>query len=65
MLTIEEVRKRLKNKAWNLRAIAKEIGIHENALYRLVNGETNPLYSTVKLLSDYIEKNTWSNDDDV
>ena len=59
MLTIEEIREELTKKKSSLRAVALAVGIHENALYRLVNNETKPYYSTVKAVSDYLESEKW------
>lgn len=52
MLTLEQIKAYLKDA--NLRAVAESAGVHENSLYRLMNGQ-EPKYSTVKKLSDYIE----------
>lgn len=53
MLTVEQIRERLKHS--NLKAVAESIGIHYNTLYRLMNTDADPSYSTVKTVSDYLE----------
>lgn len=54
MLTLEQIRDRLES--MNLYRVAAKAGIHPNALYSLVNGKSDPKYSTVKKVSDYLEK---------
>lgn len=51
-MTLEEIKDRLKHS--NLKAVASASGVHYNALYRLMNGGTNPSYETVRKLIDYI-----------
>lgn len=53
MLTLEQIKDRLKHS--NLRAVAEAAGIHYNTLYRLMNSNLDPSYSTVKALSDYLQ----------
>lgn len=53
MMTLETVKRRLE--PMNLRRVAQETGIHENALYRLMRDKTRPSYETVKRLSDWLE----------
>lgn len=53
MLTLDEVKRRLK--PMNLQHVAKETGIHPNALYRICAGASGPRYETVKKLSDWLE----------
>ena len=53
MLTVEEIKIRLKDS--NLKRVAKNAGVAPFMLYRLMNSEGKPLYSTVKALSDYLE----------
>jgi len=52
MLTLEEVRKRLAD--CNLRLVADKAGVNRNSVYRMMRGEGNPSYETVKRLSDYL-----------
>jgi DNA-binding phage protein len=53
MLTLDVIRHKLINH--NLKAVAADSKLHYNAVYRLMNGQTNPSYETVKKLSDYLE----------
>lgn len=53
MLTLEQVKQRLSH--MNLKRVAKEAGVHHNALYRLMNGGVSPRYETVKKISDWLE----------
>jgi predicted transcriptional regulator len=53
MLNLEEIRSRLVDA--NLKKVAEKAGIHEARVYRLMSGETEPMYETVKALSDYLE----------
>jgi len=55
MLTIEEIRELLSDR--NILKVSEKTGIHHNTLYKLVRGETDPRYSILKKLSDYLEKN--------
>ena len=54
MLTLEQIRKRVET--MNIYRVAEKAGVHPNALYSLVNGKSDPKYSTVKKVSDYLEK---------
>lgn len=54
MMTINEIRARLK--PMNLKAVARESGVHYNAIYRLMNGGTSPAYETVQKIVTYLEK---------
>lgn len=53
MITLDEIKRQLKD--MNLRAVSRGAGVHYNALYRLVNGETNPSYETVHKIVSYLE----------
>lgn len=53
MLTIEQMRARLADR--NLKTVADNIGVHEQTIYRIVNGTTKPSYETLAKLSDYLE----------
>lgn len=55
MHTLDEIRAALKDR--NLKQVADSIGIHQNALYRLMSGATNPSYSTVIKLVEYLRNN--------
>ena len=39
----------------NLRKVAEASGIHYNVLTRLMRGDTDPKYSTVEALYNYLE----------
>jgi DNA-binding phage protein len=53
MMNLEEIKARLIDA--NLKKVAEKAGIHEARVYRLMSGETEPMYETVKALSDYLE----------
>lgn len=53
MLTLDQIRDRLKHS--NLRAVAEVAGVHYNTLYKLMNTDCDPAYSTIKKLSDYLQ----------
>jgi DNA-binding phage protein len=53
MMNLEEIKVRLVDS--NLKKVAEKAGIHEARVYRLMSGETEPMYETVKALSDYLE----------
>lgn len=53
MLNLEEIRLRLVDA--NLKKVAEKAGVHEARVYRLMSGESEPMYETVKALSDYLE----------
>ncbi|WP_353845731.1 helix-turn-helix transcriptional regulator [Microcystis sp. M018S1] len=42
----------------NIRAVSKAAGVHPNAVYRLMNGSTNPRYDTVQKLIAYLQGRT-------
>jgi transcriptional regulator with XRE-family HTH domain len=52
MLTIEEIRERLKDR--NLRAVSEFAGVNYAALCNIYKGASNPSYRTLKTLSDYL-----------
>lgn len=52
MLTLEEVRRRLKDA--NIKKVCKNSGVSYGAIARLIRG-ADPQYSTVERLSDYLE----------
>jgi DNA-binding phage protein len=39
----------------NLRKVARETDLHYNTVYRFMNTEKDPKYSTMKALSDYVQ----------
>lgn len=52
MIDVQAIQEKLKTH--NLRAVAAELGIHENTLYRFMNNR-DPRYSTVKKINDWLE----------
>lgn len=55
MLTIEEIKEKLKDR--NLTEVAKNIGVTGAYLSAIRNGtKLNPSYEVVKKLSDYLEQ---------
>lgn len=55
MITLEEIRYRLKDQHSKINKVAEAAGLHPNAVYRLMKSESKPSYETVKKLSDYLE----------
>lgn len=54
MLTLEEIRARLEDR--NLKEISRRTGIGYASLHAIAAGvRSNPTYSTLKPLSDYLE----------
>lgn len=54
MMTLEQIKEKLKDR--NLSAVADAAGVHRNAIYRLVNGQSNPSYETVRRLAEYLSE---------
>ena len=55
MLTLEEIRNRLRESHSKINKVAEGAGLHPNAVYRLMREDSKPAYETVKKLSDYLE----------
>lgn len=54
MLTIEEIRERLKDR--NLKEVSRRTGINYKNLAAIANGtRSNPTYAVLKPLCDYLE----------
>ena len=54
MLTLEEIRERLKDR--NLKKVSEHLDMHYATLTRIANGGiTNPTYETVEKISNYLE----------
>lgn len=53
MLTLEQVRQLMQDR--NIKAVASATGLNPHTIYRLVHDKTDPSFSTVKALSDYLE----------
>ncbi len=56
MLNLEQIKKALK--PMNLKAVAENVGLPYNTVYRLANSDADPKYSTLKIVSDYLENLT-------
>lgn len=54
MLTLEAIRKKLQDR--KLSVISEKTGISIPTLWKVRNGQSDPAYSTVKKLSDYMEE---------
>ena len=52
MLTVEQIVNYLTDR--NLVVVAERTGLSYQTVWRVARGETNPDYSTVKKLSDYL-----------
>ena len=54
MLTLEQIRERLKDR--NLKVVAESLELNYITITQVANGsQQNPKYQTVKALSDYLE----------
>lgn len=53
MLSIDKIKTMLKDR--KISVVSKSIGVSKQALYKILSGETNPAYSTLVKLSDYLE----------
>ena len=53
MLSIDEVRRRLE--PMNIMYVSRKTGVHSNAIYRLMRGDTQPRYATIEKLSNWLE----------
>jgi transcriptional regulator with XRE-family HTH domain len=54
MPELEKLRAMLADR--NLQVVAREAGVHPNALYRLKEGKTEPKYETVRRLLAYFDR---------
>tara|TARA_R100000329_G_C7463278_1_gene163170 strand:- start:192 stop:371 length:180 start_codon:yes stop_codon:yes gene_type:complete len=54
VLRLDEIRRRLKDR--KLTIVAKNANISRPVLYQIVNNQTDPKFSTVERLSDYLQK---------
>lgn len=52
MLTFDAIKGELEYH--NLREVARQTDLHYNTVYRFMNFEKDPKYSTMKALSDYV-----------
>lgn len=54
MMTIEQIKKALRDRRMDM--VARETGLHVNTVTYIRDGlSKNPVYSTLKALSDYLE----------
>ena len=53
MLTLDRIRVKLEH--MNINSVAKESGVHQNAIYRIMKGADSARYETVKKISDFLE----------
>ena len=49
-MTLQQIKEQLRDS--NLKRVAEASGLHYNVLTRLMNGDTDPRYSTVESLSE-------------
>lgn len=54
MLTIVQIKQRLSDA--NLRRVAVNAGLHPATVYRFMQGDSQPLFETVRALSAYLQK---------
>lgn len=52
MYTLDEVRRLLK--PLNISEVSRQTGVHQNAIYRLMNNKSKPSYETVMKISEYL-----------
>ena len=52
-MNLEQIKEQLADS--NLRKVADACGIHYNVITRLMKGETDPRYSTVNALNNYLK----------
>lgn len=52
-MTLDEVREKLK--PMNVSFVSRQTGVHKNAIYRLMNGTTEPKYETVQKIINWLE----------
>ena len=55
ILSVSEIRRLLQDR--NLSAVSKNAGISRPVLYQIMAGSTDPRYSTLQKLSNYLEDN--------
>jgi|TARA_R110000796_G_scaffold1054_2_gene4037 predicted transcriptional regulator len=53
-MTLQQIKEQLRDS--NLKRVAEASGLHYNVLTRLMNGDTDPRYSTVESLSEYLRE---------
>ena len=53
ILSLDVIRYKLRDR--NLTAVAKNANVSRPVLYQIINNETDPKFSTVERLSDYLQ----------
>ena len=56
MLKLNDIRNKLSKRDIKLKDISDKTGVNLQTIYRLLKPHTEPKYSTVERLSDYIER---------
>lgn len=59
MLTIKQIKQRLSDA--NLKRVATNAGLHPATVYRFMHSDSQPLYETVRVLSEYLKKQEFVN----
>ena len=54
MQDLDTMRRQLADR--NIQAVAKGAGVHPNARYRLMRGESSPRYETVQRVASYLQR---------
>ena len=54
ILSLDAIRDKLRDR--NLTAVAKNANVSRPVLYQIINNETDPKFSTVERLSDYLQE---------
>lgn len=52
ILDIDTIRRLMSDR--KISQVARQTGIHQNTLYRVLGGKTNPSYNTLRALSEYL-----------
>jgi DNA-binding phage protein len=52
MMELDAIRAALKD--CNIQAVARSTGLHPNAIYRFLRGQTEPRYATIERLARYL-----------
>tara|TARA_R100001443_G_scaffold68852_1_gene77515 strand:- start:1442 stop:1639 length:198 start_codon:yes stop_codon:yes gene_type:complete len=60
ILSVHKMRLLLQGR--NLMAVARNAGVSRPVLYQIMSGKTDPRYSTLEKLSNYLEKNHGNRD---
>tara|TARA_B100001939_G_C16941311_1_gene618410 strand:+ start:1317 stop:1496 length:180 start_codon:yes stop_codon:yes gene_type:complete len=54
VLSLDEIRHKLRDR--NLTTVAKNAKVSRPVLYQIINNQTDPKFSTVERLSDYLQE---------